>query len=80
MLIASSASRCGIDFLLSLSQKARRATLLAGLKYENEMNSLCFAAGDHMEGIRAFSRSEMRISKNDDRRCRDCHPPRSRFP
>jgi enoyl-CoA hydratase len=26
----------------------------AGLRYENEMNTLCFAAGDHMEGINAF--------------------------
>jgi enoyl-CoA hydratase len=30
------------------------APLDAGLRYENEMNTLCFAAGDHMEGIRAF--------------------------
>jgi enoyl-CoA hydratase len=30
------------------------APLPAGLVYENEMNTLCFAAGDHMEGIRAF--------------------------
>jgi enoyl-CoA hydratase len=26
----------------------------AGLRYENEMNTLCFSAGDHMEGINAF--------------------------
>jgi enoyl-CoA hydratase len=25
-----------------------------GLRYENEMNTLCFSAGDHMEGINAF--------------------------
>jgi len=30
------------------------APLEAGLRYENEMNTLCFAAGDHLEGIRAF--------------------------
>ena len=30
------------------------AMMAADLKYENEMNTLCFAAGDHMEGIRAF--------------------------
>ena len=30
------------------------APLTAGLAYENEMNVLCFAAGDHLEGIRAF--------------------------
>lgn len=29
-------------------------SLEAGLRYENEMNTLCFSAGDHMEGIRAF--------------------------
>ncbi len=33
---------------------ALQAPLEAGLKYENEMNTLCFAAGDHLEGIRAF--------------------------
>jgi len=33
---------------------ALSAPLEAGLRYENEMNALCFAAGDHMEGIRAF--------------------------
>jgi enoyl-CoA hydratase len=30
------------------------SSLEAGLRYENEMNTLCFSAGDHMEGIRAF--------------------------
>jgi enoyl-CoA hydratase len=30
------------------------APLEAGLRYENEMNTLCFSAGDHLEGIRAF--------------------------
>lgn len=29
--------------------------LSAGLTYENEMNVLCFSAGDHLEGIRAFN-------------------------
>jgi enoyl-CoA hydratase len=33
---------------------ALAAPLDAGLRYENEMNTLCFAAGDHLEGIRAF--------------------------
>ncbi len=33
---------------------ALSSSLEAGLRYENEMNTLCFAAGDHMEGIRAF--------------------------
>ena len=31
-----------------------QAHLDAGIRYENEMNTLCFAAGDHLEGIRAF--------------------------
>jgi len=30
------------------------SSLEAGIRYENEMNTLCFAAGDHLEGIRAF--------------------------
>ncbi len=35
--------------------RAALATPLeAGLRYENELNTLCFAAGDHMEGIKAF--------------------------
>ena len=33
---------------------ALSAPLDVGLAYENEMNTLCFAAGDHMEGIKAF--------------------------
>ena len=33
---------------------ALSAPLEAGLRFENEMNTLCFAAGDHMEGIKAF--------------------------
>lgn len=33
---------------------ALSASLDAGLRYENEMNTLCFSAGDHMEGIDAF--------------------------
>jgi enoyl-CoA hydratase/carnithine racemase len=34
---------------------AMQAPLAAGLAYENEMNVLCFSAGDHLEGIRAFN-------------------------
>lgn len=30
------------------------SALPAGLIYENEMNPLCFSAGDHREGINAF--------------------------
>jgi enoyl-CoA hydratase len=33
---------------------ALSSSLDAGLRYENEMNTLCFSAGDHMEGIEAF--------------------------
>ena len=32
---------------------ALSSSLEAGLRYENEMNTLCFSAGDHMEGIEA---------------------------
>lgn len=34
---------------------ALSSTVDSGLRYENEMNTLCFSAGDHMEGIRAFN-------------------------
>ncbi|TAN27852.1 MAG: enoyl-CoA hydratase/isomerase family protein [Castellaniella sp.] len=34
---------------------ALSSSLDAGLRYENEMNTLCFSAGDHLEGIRAFN-------------------------
>jgi enoyl-CoA hydratase/carnithine racemase len=30
------------------------APMSAGLVYENEMNTLCLSAGDHIEGARAF--------------------------
>lgn len=33
---------------------ALTSSLEAGLRYENEMNTLCFSAGDHLEGIHAF--------------------------
>ena len=36
------------------ARTALSSTLDAGLRYENEMNTLCFAAGDHLEGINAF--------------------------
>ena len=43
--------------MLTLGRRmALTATLAAGLKYETEMNTLRFAAGDHMEGTRAFQR------------------------
>jgi len=34
---------------------ALSSSLEAGLRYENDMNTLCFSAGDHMEGIKAFN-------------------------
>ena len=34
---------------------ALSSSLEAGLRYENDMNTLCFSAGDHMEGIEAFN-------------------------
>jgi enoyl-CoA hydratase/carnithine racemase len=33
---------------------ALSSSLETGLRYENEMNTLCFSAGDHLEGINAF--------------------------
>jgi enoyl-CoA hydratase len=36
---------------------AHSMPLEAGLRYENELNALCFQAGDHMEGINAFRES-----------------------
>lgn len=30
------------------------AGLDSGLRYENEMNTLCFTTGDHTKGIEAF--------------------------
>jgi enoyl-CoA hydratase/carnithine racemase len=36
---------------------ALSSSLETGLRYENEMNTLCFSAGDHMEGIKAFNES-----------------------
>jgi enoyl-CoA hydratase len=33
---------------------ALSAPLEAGLKYENELNALCFQTGEHREGIKAF--------------------------
>jgi enoyl-CoA hydratase/carnithine racemase len=34
---------------------ALQAPLDAGLRYENEMNTLCFAGDDHLKGIAAFN-------------------------
>jgi enoyl-CoA hydratase len=45
--VASQSVKASVRMALS-------STLDAGLRYENEMNTLCFSAGDHMEGINAF--------------------------
>jgi enoyl-CoA hydratase len=34
---------------------ALNSPLAVGLIYENEMHTLCLAAGDHIEGVRAFT-------------------------
>jgi enoyl-CoA hydratase len=47
-------SPVAVESVKSSVRMALTSTLPAGLRYENEMNTLCFAAGDHMEGIRAF--------------------------
>lgn len=47
-------SPVAVEAVKASVRMAMASTLAAGLRYENEMNTLCFAAGDHMEGIRAF--------------------------
>jgi enoyl-CoA hydratase/carnithine racemase len=47
-------SPIAVQAVKSSVRTALSAPLDAGLRYENEMNTLCFSAGDHMEGIQAF--------------------------
>jgi enoyl-CoA hydratase len=47
-------SPVAVESVKASVRMALTATLAAGIRYENEMNTLCFSAGDHMEGIRAF--------------------------
>lgn len=47
-------SPVAVEAVKASVRMAMASSLAAGLRYENEMNTLCFAAGDHMEGIRAF--------------------------
>ncbi len=47
-------SPVAVESVKAAVRMALSATLSAGIRYENEMNTLCFSAGDHMEGIRAF--------------------------
>jgi len=50
----ASYSPIAVEAVKASVRMALSSTLEAGLRYENEMNTLCFAAGDHLEGIRAF--------------------------
>jgi len=47
-------SPVAVESVKASVRMAMNSSLEAGLIYENEMNALCFSAGDHMEGIRAF--------------------------
>jgi enoyl-CoA hydratase/carnithine racemase len=47
-------SPVAVESVKASVRMALTSALPAGLRYENEMNTLCFSAGDHMEGIRAF--------------------------
>lgn len=48
-------SPVAVQSVKSSVRMALSSSLEAGLRYEAEMNTLCFSAGDHMEGIKAFS-------------------------
>ncbi|CAM5190327.1 Enoyl-CoA hydratase OS=Castellaniella defragrans OX=75697 GN=HNR28_002552 PE=3 SV=1 [Castellaniella defragrans] len=48
-------SPVAVEAVKSSVRAALSSSLDAGLRYENEMNTLCFTAGDHLEGIRAFN-------------------------
>lgn len=47
-------SPVAVESVKAAIRMSMASTLAAGLAYENEMNTLCFTAGDHMEGINAF--------------------------
>src|SRR3954462_9386587 len=47
-------SAVAVESVKASVRMALTSTLPAVIRYENEMNTLCFSAGDHMEGIRAF--------------------------
>lgn len=47
-------SPVAVQAVKASARMALSAPVEAGLRYENEMNALCFSAGDHLEGIRAF--------------------------
>lgn len=50
----ASYSPVAVQSVKAAVRMALSSSLDAGLRYENEMNTLCFSAGDHMEGINAF--------------------------
>lgn len=47
-------SPVAVESVKAAVRMSMMSTLSAGFTYENEMNTLCFSAGDHMEGINAF--------------------------
>ena len=47
-------SPVAVESVKAAVRMSANATLETGCVYENEMNTLCFSAGDHMEGIQAF--------------------------
>jgi enoyl-CoA hydratase/carnithine racemase len=47
-------SPVAVESVKAAVRMSMMSTLGAGFVYENEMNTLCFSAGDHMEGINAF--------------------------
>jgi enoyl-CoA hydratase/carnithine racemase len=51
----ASFSPVAVQSVKAAVRAALEMPLSAGLTYENEMNVLCFSAGDHLEGIRAFA-------------------------
>lgn len=48
-------SPVAVELVKAAVRMALSSGLDAGLRYENEMNTLCFSAGDHLEGIKAFN-------------------------
>lgn len=51
----ASYSPVAVEAVKASVRQALSSPLEAGLRYENEMNVLCFSAGDHLEGIKAFA-------------------------
>lgn len=47
-------SPVAVESVKAAVRMSMMSSLTGGLIYENEMNTLCFSAGDHMEGINAF--------------------------